>query len=167
MRKKSSPPEVILGIDPGFGLIGWAVIKKDREIVDYGSIKTEGKGRIENRLVEIGRDLEEIITTYHPQVLAIEKLFYFKNAKTVIDVAQSRGVTIYLARQAGLQVAEYTPLEIKLALTGYGRADKRQIQRMVVSLFKLSAVPKPDDVADALAVAYTHLVYSANRSLVS
>ncbi len=165
MKKKSSQSEVILGIDPGFGLIGWAVVKEDKKIIDYGSIATPSKESIEKRLVEIGRDLLKIINDYQPTVLAIEKLFYFKNAKTVIDVAQSRGMTIYLAASLGLKIAEYTPLEIKLALTGYGRADKKQMERMVTALFRLPQIPKPDDVADALAVAYTHLVYSANRGL--
>ncbi len=166
MNKMSSQPDIILGIDPGFGLIGWAIVKSKREIIDYGSISTPTGLKIEERLVEIGQDLKKIITKYQPTVLAIEKLFYFKNAKTVINVAQSRGLTIYLASRANLEIREYTPLEIKMAITGYGRANKKQVQKMVVNIFGLDTVPKPDDVADALAVAYTHMVYKHNRSYI-
>jgi len=164
MRLKS---DLVLGIDPGFAIIGWAVLSLKQAVVAYGHISTAAGLSLPERMMQIADQLETIITQYQPAALAIEKLFYFKNAKTVINVAQSRGLTLYLAASLGLSVAEYTPLEVKTAITGYGRADKQQVQRMVVKILGLNQVPKPDDTADALAVAYTHTVYYRRRALIN
>ncbi len=154
----SSP--IILGIDPGFAIIGWAVINNKLNILGYGSITTNSNLPFPQRLIEIAKDFQKICTTYHPTHLAIEKLFYFKNAKTVINVAQTKGLLIYLATQYHLNINEYTPLQVKITVTGYGQANKAQVQTMTTKLFKLKTPPKPDDVADALAIAYTHLIHS-------
>ena len=156
----SSP--VILGIDPGFAIIGWAVIDSKLNLLGYGSITTDPKLPFPQRLIEIARDFQNLCATYHPTHLAIEKLFYFKNAKTVINVAQTKGLLLYLAAQNQLTIHQYTPLQVKITITGYGQASKNQVQTMTTRLFKLDKPPKPDDVADALAVAYTHLIHSKN-----
>ena len=149
----------ILGIDPGTAIVGWGVIDvsdTDVETVAFGHIETPKEDTDVARLDQIAADLEEIITTYRPQEAAVEELFYFKNAKTVISVAQARGVTLHICSKNGLGVAEYTPLQIKQSLTSYGRADKKQMQTMVTKILGLSSVPQPDDTADALAVALCH-----------
>ncbi|NOY15104.1 MAG: crossover junction endodeoxyribonuclease RuvC [bacterium] len=153
---------IILGIDPGFAIIGWAVINHKKEILDYGSITTSSDLPIHLRMLEIAKDLESLYQKYRPTHLAIEKLFYFKNAKTIINVAQTKGMIIYLAASHHLSIHQYTPLQIKITIAGYGKATKKQVQTMTTRLFGLSSIPKPDDVADALAIAYTHLVYSKN-----
>ena len=150
---------IILGIDPGTAITGWGVIKETKqgtEMVAYGCIETSKDKSDVQRLKETANDLETIIKEYQPDEMAIEELFFFKNLKTAIKVAQSRGVLMYVTTQNKVSVDEYTPLQIKQALTGYGRADKRQMQLMVQSILKLKEVPKPDDAADALAVAICH-----------
>ncbi len=109
-----------------------------------------------DRLMEIAADVKKIISTYHPDESAIEELFFFKNQKTIVSVSQARGVLLLTLSQAGLTIAEYTPLQIKQSLTGYGRADKRQVQEMVKTIMKLKHIPKPDDAADAIAIAICH-----------
>lgn len=148
----------ILGIDPGTTLIGWSIIEKNGgEIVplSYGCIRQTTNDRAE-RLLHIFDSLCDIIKKHKPDELAIEELFFFKNAKTVISVAEARGVAILAAKTEGLAVFEYTPLQVKQALTGYGRADKKQIQEMVRLTCKLKVCPQPDDAADALAIAICH-----------
>jgi crossover junction endodeoxyribonuclease RuvC len=151
---------LILGIDPGTAITGWGIIKddgkKDVEMVAYGSIETSKNKSDVDRLKETANDLKAIIKEYQPDEMAIEELFFFKNLKTAIKVAQSRGVLMFVTVDQKISVAEYTPLQIKQALTGYGRADKRQMQIMVQSILKLKDIPKPDDAADALAVAICH-----------
>jgi crossover junction endodeoxyribonuclease RuvC len=149
----------ILGIDPGTGILGWGIIEKNGNNIkplQYGCIKTKANQTLPERLLKIFTDLSDIIERERPDVMAIEELFFFKNQKTVMSVAQARGVAIVCAMKNSIPVFEYTPLQIKQAITGYGRADKAQMQEMVRITCKLKNIPKPDDAADALAVAITH-----------
>jgi len=152
---------VVLGIDPGTAIIGWGVIKRtDRiacKVEAYGCIRTDKNTLFPRRLEEIHRKLSEIIKNYGPDIAAIEQLFFAKNVKTAISVGEARGVAILAAVEANLPVAEYTPLQIKQSLVGYGRAEKKQMQKMLRLLLGLRDIPKPDDAADALAVAFCHL----------
>lgn len=160
----------ILGIDPGIAITGWGVVDYntvDCSVISYGSITTEAKTPTADRLEILYDDLSEIIDEFNPVVMAIEQLFYFKNAKTIITVGEARGVTILAAKKSNLVISEYTPLQIKQAITGYGRAKKGQVQKMVKSLLHLEEIPSPDDTADALAVAYTHSVYYNHNKIVA
>ncbi len=150
----------ILGIDPGTATVGWGVVEQSNgelRSIAYGHIATSPKDAPAIRLKEIASDLKKIIQTYSPDEAAVEKLFFFKNQKTIIDVAQARGAILLTLTKEIPTIAEYTPLQIKQALTGYGRAEKNQVQQMVKSVLHLSQIPKPDDVADALAIAICHL----------
>lgn len=150
---------VILGIDPGYGIVGFGVIEKNASrlrTVAYGVIETPKVSKLPVRLKFIGDKIAELIEHYKPDAVAVEELFFHSNQKTVIMVAEARGVVLYAAESAGKPLFEYTPMQIKQAVTGYGRADKKQIQQMVKILLGLESVPKPDDAADALAVAVTH-----------
>jgi crossover junction endodeoxyribonuclease RuvC len=149
----------ILGLDPGTAITGWGVIKeirKEPKLEAFGCIETSKTKCTVDRLREIARDLEEIIRKYKPDEVAVEDLFFFKNLKTAIKVAQARGVLLLIAGKGKVSVAEYTPLQVKQAITGYGRADKAQVQFMVKNILNLKTIPKPDDAADALAVAICH-----------
>lgn len=149
----------ILGLDPGTAITGWGVIvekRKEPHLKAFGCIETSKHKSDVERLQEIASDLEEVIDKYKPDEVAIEDLFFFKNLKTAMKVSQARGVLLLISAQNKVSVAEYTPLQIKQALTGYGRADKKQVQIMVKNVLKLKAVPKPDDAADALAAAICH-----------
>ncbi len=149
----------ILGLDPGTATTGWGIIKKTNkgaELVAYGCIETCKTKCAPDRLKEIADDLLSLIKTHKPDETAVEDLFFFKNLKTAIKVAQARGVLLLVCRQQKIPVFEYTPLQIKQGLTGYGRADKNQVQQMVKQIFKLKSIPKPDDAADAIAVAICH-----------
>lgn len=149
----------ILGIDPGTAILGWGLIEYTNGKViplKYGCIETESTMPMPARLAKIYHDLSNIIERDCPNEVAVEELFYFKNAKTVITVAQARGAAIICAENMGLAVYEYTPLQVKQALTGYGRADKKQMQEMVRITCKLDHCPRPDDAADAIAVAVCH-----------
>lgn len=150
---------VILGIDPGYAIIGWGVLEyraNKFKVIDYGAITTQAKTPFPLRLCDIYNGLCNIIKKYKPEVLSMEKLFYNNNAKTVIDVAQARGVITLAAQQNGLKIAEYTPLQVKQSVTGYGRAVKKQVQEMTRIILNLEKIPKPDDTADALAMAICH-----------
>ncbi len=150
---------VILGIDPGYAIIGWGVLEYKANkfrVIDYGAVTTEAKTPFPLRLCDIYNGLCDIIKKYQPEVLSMEKLFYNNNAKTVIDVAQARGVITLAAQQNGLKIAEYTPLQVKQSVTGYGRAVKKQVQEMTRIILNLEKIPKPDDTADALAMAICH-----------
>lgn len=150
---------VILGIDPGYAIVGWGVLEYKANkfrVIDYGAITTEAKTPFPLRLCDIYNGLCDIIKKYQPEVLSMEKLFYNNNAKTVIDVAQARGVITLAAQQNGLKIAEYTPLQVKQSVTGYGRAVKKQVQEMTRIILNLEKIPKPDDTADALAMAICH-----------
>lgn len=149
----------IIGIDPGTGILGFGIIEVENhksQIVDAGVIRTPSHEDDAKRLETIYEELTDIIVSTKPDVMSVEKLFFAQNVTTAITVAQARGIVLLAGRQAGLTIFEYTPLQIKQALTGYGRADKRQIQEMVKTILGLKVVPKPDDCADALAAAITH-----------
>lgn len=150
---------VILGIDPGYAIVGWGVLEYKANkfrVIDYGAITTEAKTPFPLRLMDIYNGMNKIISDYKPQVMSMEKLFYNNNAKTVIDVAQARGVITLAAQQNGVQISEYTPLQVKQSVTGYGRAVKKQVQEMTRIILNLEKIPKPDDTADALAMAICH-----------
>ena len=146
---------IILGIDPGTAATGYGVIKKDNnlEIIDYGCIETTTDYSTAERLNILDKELSKIIKKYQPETIAIEDIFFFKNIKTAIKVSQARGVILARAAKTKMQIIEYTPLQIKQAVTSYGRADKNQVQQMVKLLLNLKQIPKPDDAADALAAA--------------
>ena len=150
----------ILGIDPGTGIMGFGVIEVGKDgkmaLVDGGIIRTPAKEDDAERLGIIFEELTDIIASCKPTDMAVEKLFFAQNVTTAMTVAQARGVAIVAGKQAGLKIAEYTPLQIKQALTGYGRADKKQMQEMVRVILGLKEVPRPDDCADALATAICH-----------
>ncbi|MFY9228095.1 MAG: crossover junction endodeoxyribonuclease RuvC [Candidatus Microsaccharimonas sp.] len=149
----------IIGIDPGTGILGFGVIDVSGSkltLVEAGVIRTPPHTPHAERLEEIFDGLTEIIESTKPQAFSIEKLFFTKNVTTAMSVAEARGVAMLVARKAGLPIAEYTPLQIKQTLTGYGKADKKQVQEMVRIQLGLKEVPKPDDCADALAAAITH-----------
>lgn len=149
----------ILGVDPGTGILGFGVIQVDGNklaLVDAGVIRTPVKEDDAVRLATIYDELSDIIAANKPSAMAVEKLYFAQNVTTAMTVAQARGVAILAGQQAGLKIAEYMPTQIKLALTGQGRADKKQMQEMVRVLLKLKDVPQPDDCADALAVAICH-----------
>ncbi len=150
---------IILGIDPGYGIVGFGVIEKRASglrTVAYGVIETPKVSRFPVRLKFIGEKIRELISHYKPDAIAVEELFFQNNQKTAIMVAEARGVVLYEAECSGIPLYEYTPMQIKQAVTGYGRADKMQIQQMVKLLLGLEKIPRPDDAADALAVAVTH-----------
>lgn len=149
----------ILGIDPGTGILGFGVIDVDRgkaQLVDAGVIRTPVKEDDAVRLLTIYEELTSIIADTKPTEMSVEKLFFARNVTTAMTVAQARGVVLLCGMQAGLTIHEYTPMQIKQALTGYGRAEKKQIQEMVRVILQLKEIPKPDDAADALAAAITH-----------
>ena len=151
----------VLGIDPGYAIVGWGVL--DFAPAAYGAICTDKDTPFEQRLVEIYDGMADILDRYKPQALSIEKLYYQHNQTTVIGVAEARGVVLLAAAQAGVVVCEYTPMQVKQAVTGYGKAVKKQIQEMTRILLHLPAVPKPDDTADALALAIAHCHCSRSR----
>lgn len=150
---------VILGVDPGYAIVGIGVIgykgNKFRPIT-YTAITTPAKMNTVDRLKKIYDGMIEIIEKYKPDAMAIEELFFNSNQKTAINVAQARGVILVAATNCGLPISEYTPLQVKQSVTGYGRADKKQIQEMVKMLLHLNVIPKPDDAADGLALAICH-----------
>jgi crossover junction endodeoxyribonuclease RuvC len=149
----------IIGIDPGTGILGFGIIEVTRgktQMVDAGVIRTPIKEDDAVRLLTIYEELTDIIADTKPQLMSVEKLFFARNVTTAMTVAQARGVVLLCGMQAGLEIFEYTPMQIKQALTGYGRAEKKQIQEMVKVILQLKEVPKPDDCADALAAAITH-----------
>jgi len=149
-----------LGIDPGTASLGWGLVEEGGgglKACAYGCVKTSPKMTSSERLGILHGEIRSIIKKYQPDCLAVEKLFFGKNAKTAISVGQARGVILLLAAEESLPVGEYTPLEVKIAATGYGKADKFQMQQMVKTLLKMKEIPKPDDAADALAVAICHL----------
>ncbi len=149
---------VLLGLDPGYGRMGFGVIfvnGSQRELIDYGVAVTVSGDAFENRLLSLANDLHALFQHHKPHVVAVEKLFFGKSSATAMKVAEARGVAMLMAAQAGTPVFEFTPAQIKKALTGDGRASKAGVQKMVKELLHLPQVPKPDDAADALAVAIT------------
>lgn len=155
----------IIGIDPGTGILGFGVVDVDKNkfrLVTGGVITTPAHTPIDERLEEIFDGLTQIIEETKPEVMSIEKLFFSQNVTTAISVAQARGVAMLTGRRARLPIAEYTPQQIKQTLTGYGKADKKQMQEMVRLQLGLTEVPKPDDCADALAAAITYSMMTRN-----
>ncbi len=155
----------VLGIDPGYAIVGYGVIKFDNmrfRPTEYGAITTPAKTLFSERLERIFNGVTTIIEKYNPDALSIEKLYFNTNTTTAIDVAQARGAIVLAAKLKGVPVFEYTPLQVKQAVTGYGRAEKKQVQEMVKHILRLESVPKPDDTADALAIAICHAHYAAS-----
>lgn len=149
----------ILGIDPGIARTGWGIIESQKSKVKsqkYGCIETSAGLDTSQRLRHIYRSVVKIINEYKPDVMVVEELFFNTNAKTALIVGQARGVVLLSASENNLPIVSYTPLQVKVAVTGYGRADKNQIGQMVKTILKLKEIPKPDDVTDALAIAITH-----------
>ena len=150
---------IILGIDPGLAIVGWGVVEYKNarfRTIAYGSLQTPAGTRLEERLKQIFEGMQQLIQTYHPDTVAVEELFFNTNITTGIRVAEARGVLLLAAELAGIPVQEYTPLQVKQAVTGYGRAEKKQVITMVTMLLGLKQPPKPDDTADALAIAICH-----------
>jgi crossover junction endodeoxyribonuclease RuvC len=148
---------IILGIDPGIGRMGYAIVKSDgpkASLIDCGCITTPPKTAEAERLLEIKHDLDTIIKKWKPEVLCIESLFFATNAKTAMSVGQARGVAIVTAAEYGLDIIEITPLQVKMSITGYGKAEKSQVQKMLLTIFGIKKIPKPDDAADAAAIAW-------------
>jgi crossover junction endodeoxyribonuclease RuvC len=159
---------LIMGIDPGTAITGFGLVRYTGgkfKLVECGAIRTEANMPLYKRLHIIYNDLSTLINEYQPQQYAVEELFFNKNTRTALAVGHARGVVLLAGVNAGLDVFEYTPLQVKQAVVGYGRADKQQVQYMVKTLLKLPVVPKPDDVADAIAVAicHGHFIHSAGR----
>ena len=149
----------ILGIDPGTGIVGFGIVDVNgakKVMVDAGVIRTPAHQPTQERLVTIYDELKEIIEENKPQVMVVEQLFFARNVTTAMTVSQARGVVLLLGEQMGLRLVEFTPLQIKQSITGYGKADKKQVQEMVRVVLNLKEVPKPDDCADALAAALTY-----------
>ena len=150
---------VILGIHPGYAIVGWGVIEYEHSkfrVLGYGAITTNADTPFPQRLESIYNDMCYVFNKYNPSVMSMEKLFYNSNQKTVIDVAQARGVITLCAQMHNKEIFEYTPLQVKQSVTGYGRAEKKQVMEMTRSILGLASVPKPDDTADALALAICH-----------
>lgn len=150
---------IILGIDPGVATIGFGVIRAQRgknTLIQYGVITTPPGIPLSSRLLQISNDMEELIHTFHPDEMAVEELFFSKNITTGIAVAHGRGVILCAAEKCGVPLYEYTPSQVKLAVVGYGKAEKRQVMDMTRRLLGLASVPRPDDAADALALALCH-----------
>lgn len=152
----------ILGIDPGTAILGYGVVEGAKHVV-HGVIRTETGLKPEIRLLKIYDELLILIDKYMPDEIAVESLFFFKNAKTVISVGEARGVVLLVAAKRGIPVYSYTPLQVKQGITTYGRASKQEVQEMVKILLELDNIPKPDDAADALAIAITHTNFIDNR----
>lgn len=149
----------ILGIDPGYATIGFGLVEAERgqaHMITYGAITTPAGLPLSKRLYQIDRDMEDLIGQLKPDVIAIEELFFNTNITTGIAVAHGRGVLLCAAERCGIPLYEYTPSQVKLAVTGYGKAEKRQVMDMTKRLLKLNAIPRPDDAADALAIALCH-----------
>lgn len=149
---------LILGIDPGTSRIGWSIIDVDGQVfkaVAYGCIESAPKIPLEEKLVTIYQEVQKLIIKYKPDLASLEQIFFASNAKTAIAVGHARGVIVLVSALAQIPVLSYTPLEVKLAICGSGRADKYQVQQMVKRIFRLTSIPKPDDTADALAIALT------------
>lgn len=165
-KRKGDGDVIILGIDPGLAIVGWGVIEYRNtrfRTLAYGSIQTPAGMRTEERLKAIYEGMKELIETYHPEAMAVEELFFTNNVTTGIRVAEARGVILLSAEQAGIPIQEYTPMQVKQAVVGYGKADKRQVIAMVTRILNLEKPPKPDDTADALAIAICHAHCGGSR----
>ncbi len=152
---------IVIGIDPGTALTGYGIVEETQEgqlmAIQYGAIETSADQTLDKRLQEIYNALSQLIILHRPETGAVEKLFFQRNVRTAMSVGQARGVVLLALAEAGIKVAEYTPMEVKQAVTGYGGAEKNQVQQMVRTILSLDAIPQPDDAADALAVAICHI----------
>ena len=156
----------IVGVDPGYAIVGWGILEfKNPKFLtlDYGAILTDKDEKFCNRLEEIYAKLEEILNLYKPDFMSIEKLFFSVNKKTAIDVAQARGVILLCAKKLGISVFEYAPVEVKKSVVGYKKKKKSQVMNMIKMVLNLKKIPKPDDIADALALAVAHAHCSGSR----
>jgi crossover junction endodeoxyribonuclease RuvC len=160
---------IVLGIDPGTATTGYGLLREHKDgslrVIDYGVILTPADDPMPERLLTLNRKLKETILLHRPISGAVEKLFFQKNVRTALSVGQARGVVLLTMAEAGMSISEYTPLEVKQAVVGYGGADKNQVQQMVRALLGLKEIPQPDDAADALAIAICHIHSSRMRSL--
>lgn len=150
---------IILGIDPGFAITGYGVVENSGNrlrMLEYGVVSTKAGELFTRRLLAIRTQLSALLTRYSPDACAVEELFFNSNTTTAIQVAQGRGVAVSTVAESGIPIYEYTPLQVKQTVVGYGRAEKQQIQQMVKIMLKLDTIPKPDDAADALAIAICH-----------
>ncbi len=150
---------IVLGIDPGYAIVGCGVVEYQRNhfrVLAYGAITTQAHTPFNERIEKIFDEADELIKKYRPEAMAIEKLFFNTNQKTAIDVAQARGALVLAAQKNGVPIFEYTPLQVKQSVVGYGRAEKKQVQEMTRVMLNLEKIPKPDDAADALALAICH-----------
>ena len=150
---------IVLGIDPGYALMGWSVVESDgshMKLINYGCIETKAGVPMPDRLRTLQLGIRDLLTIYHPDDVAFEELFFARNVTTALMVGAARGAAIIAAAEYTRNLYEYTPMQIKQAVTGYGKADKKQVQQMVKLLLKLEEIPKPDDAADAIACAITH-----------
>ncbi len=157
---------LVLGVDPGTAITGYGIVESrdgEMHLVTCGVITTPASMELPNRLQVIYRGLARLIAQHHPTEAAVEELFFARNARTALAVGHARGVTLLALADAGLTIAEYTPLQVKQAVTGYGQAEKDQVQQMVRLLLRLDAIPRPDDAADAVAVAICHISFSRLR----
>ncbi len=164
---------LILGIDPGYGRCGFGLIRVPRqfsgggqsmiEVIDYGVATTKARVEMSVRLLEVVRDIEELLTRHQPDLVAIEKLFFTTNAKTAMEVAEARGAILLVCARSGVRVVELTPGQVKLAVTGNGRADKRAVEQMVIRLTNMKKSPKLDDASDALAIAITAVSFMPSK----
>ncbi|MCD7847272.1 MAG: crossover junction endodeoxyribonuclease RuvC [Oscillospiraceae bacterium] len=156
----------ILGIDPGYAIVGYGVLDYDGRnfaVKGYGAITTTPDMQFDERLGVIYNDMNELLDMYKPEAISLEKLFFNTNHTTAIDVAQARGVILLSANKHDIKIYEYTPLQVKNSVVGYGRAEKKQVQEMTRSILRLKEIPKPDDAADALALAITHGHYATSK----
>ena len=150
---------LIIGIDPGYAILGYGVISYEGnkfDVIEYGTVTTSSNMELPDRLKKIYNELYDLFEKYKPNAVAIEELFFNKNVKTAIMVAHARGVAVVTAAKAGIEIFEYTPLQVKQGVVGYGRAEKKQVQLMVKTILNLKEIPRPDDAADALAVGICH-----------
>jgi len=155
----------VLGIDPGTGRVGWGIVSHEKgsdSLVEYGCFETKVNSELPDRLLKIHIFLKSLIKKFKPDILAVESLFFATNVKTAFDVGAARGVILLAGEEAGLPIFQYTPLQVKSSLTGYGKAEKKQIEFMVTKILHLKEPPKPDDAADAVAIALTHLFHHPN-----
>jgi len=147
---------IIIGIDPGTAITGYGIVKKDKnclKCLEYGCIRTDSILPQGERLKKINSELNKLIKKYRPEVMAVENIYFFKNLKTAMPVSQSKGIILFTAAKKKIPVYEFTPPQVKMTITGFGRASKKQMQEMIKVIFKLEKIPKPDDAADALSIA--------------
>lgn len=158
----------VLGIDPGTGRVGWGLVSHEKgtdSLIECGCFETKVRSELPERLEKIHQFLTKLIADNHPDVLAVESLFFATNVTTAFDVGAARGVILLAGQEANLPIFQYTPLQVKSSLTGYGKAEKAQIQFMVTRILHLKTIPKPDDAADAVAIALTHIFHNPKMTI--